>query len=146
MVKEEITEARRRNMRAIRGKNTRPELRVRKLLYGLGYRYRVHCRDLPGRPDIVFKGRRKVIEVRGCFWHQHGCKNSVLPVARRDFWRAKLAANVSRDQRNCASLRSLGWATLVIWECEIAQDRELKGRLKRFLGPTGSRPASKQSL
>jgi len=141
-----ISDARRRNMRAIRAKDTGPELAIRRFLHGLGYRYRLHAADLPGRPDIVFRGRRKAIEVRGCFWHQHGskgCRNSVLPKSRGDWWRAKLGATVRRDQKNLAALELLGWQVLVIWECEVAKP-ETRNRLINFLGALGSSDDSEQ--
>lgn len=134
---ETIPESRRRNMQAIRGKNTRPEMTVRGLLHRMGYRYRLHDPRLPGRPDIVFPSRRRVIEVRGCFFHRHPdptCRNTTVPRTRTAFWTAKFAANVSRDNRNEAALAELGWQVLVIWECEVA-DPCLGDRLKAFLGP-----------
>lgn len=132
-----VSDARRANMRAIKGKDTRPELIVRRMLHRVGYRFRLHSRVLPGRPDIVFPARRKAIEVRGCFWHRHSdplCRNAVLPRTRRKWWEAKLAANVARDGRNLAMLEALGWEVLVIWECEVASSG-LTGRLASFLGP-----------
>lgn len=134
-----VPETRRRNMSAIRGSHTKPELVVRSLLHRLGYRFRLHRRDLPGRPDIVFLSRRKVVEVRGCFWHRHpdpACRNAVMPTTRREWWEAKLAANVARDARNLAALEDAGWAVLVLWECEVRDDRgDLSPRLQAFLGP-----------
>jgi len=126
-------------MRAIRGTDTKPELRVRKLLHALGYRFRLHVASLPGRPDIVFASRKKVIEVRGCFWHRHEsdhCSNAVMPKTRQEWWQAKFAANVSRDDRNLAALQQLGWEVLIIWECEIV-DEGLTDRLRNFLGKPG---------
>lgn len=121
-------------MAAISGKNTQPELKVRRAAYALGYRFRLHRRDLPGRPDIVFPSLRKIIEVRGCFWHRHsGCKNAVLPKTRAGFWQAKFDATVSRDERNLAALEALGWQTLIVWECETG-DYDLCLRLADFLG------------
>ena len=134
---QDVSEARRRNMSAVRGKHTKPELAVRKLLHRLGYRFRLHRRDLPGRPDIVFSSRRKVVEVRGCFWHRHpdpSCRNAVLPRTRAEWWQAKLDTNVARDERNMKSLLELGWEVLVVWECE-ADAPELAVRLAHFLGP-----------
>jgi DNA mismatch endonuclease Vsr len=135
---EDVPEARRRNMSAIRGRDTKPELRVRRLLHALGYRFRLHRRDLPGRPDIVFPGRRKVIFVHGCFWHRHGCRNAVLPRARRDWWESKLSRNVERDAGNVAALEFLDWTVLTIWECETKADSDLVEIVQRFLGPPGS--------
>jgi DNA mismatch endonuclease Vsr len=127
-------------MAKITGKNTRPELAVRQLAHSLGYRYRLHSKGLPGRPDIVFPGRRKIIEVRGCFWHRHpGCAFSALPGTRQEFWQAKFDATVARDARNLAALEAAGWAVLVIWECE-AGDLKLAERLQVFLQGRHSPP------
>ncbi len=127
-------------MASVRSKHTKPELIVRAMLHAMGYRYRLHRRDLPGRPDIVFPSRRKVIDVRGCFWHRHpdpACPNAVLPRTRTEFWRQKLAANVARDERNVRCLVDLGWDTLVLWECQLSDTAALEGRLVGFLGPPG---------
>ncbi len=122
-------------MAAIAGKDTQPEIAVRRIAHRLGYRYRLHVKDLPGRPDLVFPGRRKIIEVRGCFWHRHpGCILSATPATRRDFWQAKFQATVARDARNLAALEASGWAVMVVWECEIS-DEHLVDRLRTFLGP-----------
>ena len=134
---QDVPEARRRNMAAVRGKHTKPELLVRRLLHRLGYRFRLHRRDLPGRPDVVFPSRRKVVEVRGCFWHRHqapSCRNAVLPRTRAEWWQAKLDANVARDERNMKALLELGWKVLVVWECETDAP-DLAVRLAHFLGP-----------
>ena len=105
------------NMRRIRGKDSAPERAVRRLLHKLGYRYRLHRRDLPGRPDIVFPTRRKVIFVHGCFWHRHpGCKFAYNPKSRLEFWSTKFRQNVERDNRATAMLMASGWAVLVVWE------------------------------
>ena len=105
-------------MSGIRGKDTKPEMLVRKALSAAGYRYRLHRRDLPGAPDVVMSGRRVAIFVHGCFWHVHsGCKNAKLPSTRPDFWRDKLEGNVARDRRAIESLRADGWRVLIIWEC-----------------------------
>jgi DNA mismatch endonuclease Vsr len=136
----DVPEQRRANMRAIRGRHTRPEMVVRSLLHREGYRFRLHRADLPGRPDIVLPGRRRIVEVRGCFWHRHpdpACRNAVLPMTRAAWWAAKLAANVDRDERNLAALEGLGWKVLVIWECEVDRP-DLRRRLRRFLGPSGA--------
>lgn len=135
-----VPEARRRIMRAIKGKNTTPELTVRKLLHRLGYRFRLHRRDLPGTPDIVFPAKRKVIEVRGCFWHVHGCSRSGIPKTRPDFWAGKLAANVRRDANNRVQLDVLGWTLLEVWQCELNDVELLKTKLVSFLGPPGQAP------
>ena len=123
-------------MSRIRGKDTKPEMRVRRLVHGMGYRYRLHAKGLPGRPDLVFRPRRKIIFVHGCFWHRHsGCSANRIPKTRADFWRAKLDRNVERDRRNDAALRADGWGVLVIWECETKSDHEqLAQRIRAFLG------------
>lgn len=118
----DVPDARRRNLAAVKAKDTKPELVLRRALHRRGYRFRLHDGQLPGRPDLVFPGRRAVIEVRGCFWHLHGCSNSVLPKTRRDWWAAKLKANVARDEANVATLRAAGWRVLVVWECDIRRD------------------------
>lgn len=126
-------------MSAVKGKDTAPEVAVRRLLHKLGYRYRLHVRGLPGRPDIVLAGRRAVIEIRGCFWHRHPdptCRNAVLPATRRQWWAEKLEANVARDARNLEALEAMGWKVLVIWECEIRDPATLAQQLTRFLGPS----------
>jgi DNA mismatch endonuclease Vsr len=133
---DDVPAARRRNLAAVASKDTAPELRVRRLLHRLGYRYRLHRRDLPGTPDIVLAARRKVLEVRGCFWHRHpdpACRNAVLPKVRADWWTAKLARNVARDERNLAALHELGWSVLVLWECEVRDEAALAARLRTFL-------------
>ena len=120
-------------MSNIRSTNTKPELVVRRLVYSLGYRYRLHCKDLPGKPDLVFRGKKKVIFVHGCFWHQHqGCSKASIPKSRPDFWRLKLSKNVERDERAISSLTRLGWGVLVIWECEI-NFLDLPKRILEFL-------------
>ena len=135
----DVPALRRKTMAAIRGKNTKPEMVVRSLLHSLGYRFRLHRKDIPGRPDLAFPARRKVVEVRGCFWHQHpGCPRARLPSTRQDYWHPKLAANVARDERNEATLAGLGWSTLVVWECEMAPLEAMASRLSDFLGPAGS--------
>ena len=142
-----VSEGRRANMQAIKGKNTGPELVVRTLLHRLGYRYRLHARELPGRPDIVFSRRKKAIEVRGCFWHHHDeaeCPNAVLPKTRAEWWRSKLEANVARDRRNASALRSLGWDVEVVWECQVGRS-DLNDRLELFLGPPGGSPPARSN-
>lgn len=105
-------------MSGIRGKNTRPEVVVRKALFTAGYRFRLHRRDLPGRPDVAMPGRKIAVFVHGCFWHMHtGCKNSKLPSTRPEFWRAKLVGNTERDQAAIRELLASGWRVLVCWEC-----------------------------
>ena len=107
-------------MSGIRGKNTRPEVAVRKLLFASGYRFRLHRKDLPGAPDIVLPSRRIAIFVHGCFWHMHGgCKSAKLPKTRSAFWVAKLSGNVARDLHAVTALNELGWRVLTVWECSI---------------------------
>ena len=133
---DDVPLARRRNLSAVTGKNTAPELRVRQMLHAMGYRFRLHRRNLPGTPDIVLPGRREIVEVRGCFWHRHpdpGCRNAVLPKTRADWWAAKLAGTVARDERNLAALRDAGWSVLVLWECETKDLAGLEDRLLSFL-------------
>jgi DNA mismatch endonuclease, patch repair protein len=114
-------EPRSRNMRAVRGKHTKPELAVRRAAHGLGLRFRLFRTDLPGRPDMTFPRWRTVLFVNGCFWHQHRhCKRSRLPKANKQFWKKKLGRNAQRDQSNYNLLVKRGWRVLVVWECEIA--------------------------
>jgi DNA mismatch endonuclease (patch repair protein) len=120
-------------MSRVRQKNTKPEIVVRQLLHGMGYRFRLHYRELPGTPDVVFPGLRKAIFVHGCFWHRHpGCRRASTPKTRGDFWQSKFAANQARDARKIAELEALGWTTIVVWECEI-RDADLPGRMRAFL-------------
>ena len=127
-------------MSRVRGKNTRPEMIVRKLLFTAGYRYRLHVRKLPGSPDLVFPSRKKVIFVHGCFWHRHdNCAAARLPKTRVDFWSDKLNGNKARDVRDRDALIQAGWQVLVIWECELDDLMMLDDRLRIFLGPSGSR-------
>lgn len=124
-------------MSRIRSKDTKPEMRVRRIVHGLGYRYRLHASDLPGRPDLVFRPRRSVIFVHGCFWHRHeGCSRNRIPKLpeRREFWRHKLNGNARRDRLNQAALRRMGWDVLVIWECETKDIDRLVERIREFLG------------
>ena len=123
-------------MSRIRGVDTRPELLVRRRLHALGYRFRVHARGLPGRPDLVFTRRRAVVFVHGCFWHRHGCRRTYVPKSRRQFWQDKFAQNQARDERNRTLLLRDGWRVFVAWECEIDSDEMLLPRLVAFLGPT----------
>ena len=121
-------------MARIRSKDTAPELITRKLLYSMGYHYRLHVADLPGCPDLVFRSRRKVIFVHGCFWHSHSCKAGHLPRSRVDYWSRKLSANKKRDLKHQRELKKGGWTTLVIWECHTKRIQSLERRLVRFLG------------
>lgn len=121
-------------MGRVRNKDTRPEMLVRRLVHGMGYRYRLHRGDLPGKPDLVFGGRRKVIFVHGCFWHRHeNCPLARMPKSRVEFWRIKLNGNRERDTRNIQALREGGWSVLVIWECETRDTDALRRRITNFL-------------
>ena len=123
-------------MRAVRSRDTKPEMTVRRLLHRLGYRYRLHRKDLPGTPDIVFGPRRKVIFVHGCFWHGHSCpRGARLPATNVDYWRPKIDRNVKRHAKQIEQLRVAGWATLVIWECQTAPEQTLLERLRAFMSP-----------
>jgi DNA mismatch endonuclease, patch repair protein len=111
-----------RMMAGIKGKNTKPELLVRRYLHGCGLRYRLHVRELPGKPDLVFPKYKTVVFVHGCFWHQHPrCKFAVMPASNVEFWKQKLGANRERDQRNKRKLRALGWRVLIAWECQLGE-------------------------
>jgi DNA mismatch endonuclease, patch repair protein len=123
-------------MARIRSKDTKPELLVRRLIHSLGYRYRLHPKDLPGRPDLVFRSRKSVIFVHGCFWHRHSdpsCRLARLPKSRLDFWLPKLTANQLRDKVNLQQLQSQGWRVLTIWECELSDDDKLRETIEGFL-------------
>jgi DNA mismatch endonuclease (patch repair protein) len=122
-------------MSRVGSKDTGPEMVVRRLLHRLGYRYRLHGRDLPGSPDIVFSRRRKAIFVHGCFWHGHDCRYGHLPKSRVEYWEAKIADNRARDAHNGEALRALGWGSLTLWQCELADAEALAARLTSFLGP-----------
>lgn len=110
-------------MRAIKPKDTKPELAVRQVLHKEGFRYRLHVRELPGRPDLVFPKYSSVVEVRGCFWHCHSCMAGRLPATNSTYWKEKLRRNVARDEENMRGLRALGYRVKVVWECELAPDR-----------------------
>lgn len=124
-----------RIMAAVKSKDTTPELRIRRLVHKLGYRYRLHVWSLPGTPDLVFPRLRKIININGCFWHLHGCPRCRIPASRRDYWLAKLRRNAARDKRTEHQLRRSGWKVMVVWECQIdpAYEGRLCGRIKRFL-------------
>jgi DNA mismatch endonuclease (patch repair protein) len=132
-----LTQAQRsERMRRIKGKDTRPEMLVRRLLFGAGYRYRLHRKDLPGRPDMVFRSRRAVIFVHGCFWHQHqGCKTSHTPKLRSSYWAEKFKMNIDRDAVAIQRLEAEGWRVIVAWECETRDLCMLRTRLSELLGP-----------
>lgn len=134
----DVSPTTRKVMQANKGKDTKPEMVVRRLAHGMGYRYRLHRKDLPGKPDLVFGPRRAVVQVYGCFWHQHeGCRHSHIPKTRREFWVPKLARNVERDRDNEAKLRAVGWRVLVLWECETRDGDAVATRIGAFLGPPG---------
>jgi DNA mismatch endonuclease, patch repair protein len=121
-------------MRAVKSKDTEPELKVRSLIHRLGYRFRLHRKDIPGTPDIVFPGRRKVIFINGCFWHGHNCKRGGrVPQNNRDYWERKIERNQQRDMINVGALQQLRWQVLVIWECEINRSQDLAKKLVDFL-------------
>ncbi|WP_273145516.1 very short patch repair endonuclease [Oceanicaulis alexandrii] len=127
-------EDRSRVMRAVKGKDTKPEMIVRRMAHALGYRYRLHRKDLPGKPDLVFVGRKKVIFVHGCFWHGHDCaRGSRQPKTNAEYWRAKIARNISRDAANLQALDAQGWQALVLWECDLKDRDALAVRLRDFL-------------
>jgi DNA mismatch endonuclease, patch repair protein len=122
-------------MAAVRSKNTKPEMCVRRLVHSLGYRYRLHSTKLPGRPDLVFPRRRKVIFVHGCFWHRHAdCLKATVPKTRTEFWEQKLDGNVARDRRIERMLNDDGWGVLILWQCELQGTERLSRRLHDFLG------------
>lgn len=128
--------ARSRIMRSIRKKDTKAELTVRRAVHALGYRFRLHRSDLPGSPDLVLPRHRKVIFVNGCFWHQHpGCPKGTVPRKRLGYWAPKLQRNVARDARALADLSVLGWQTMVLWECELLDEKALLRRLGAFIRP-----------
>lgn len=124
-------------MRRVKGENTKPEVRVRSKLHRRGYRFRLHRKDLPGKPDIVLPGRKTVVFVHGCFWHGHpDCKHADLPASNRAYWEKKIGRNVDRDARRRRELEDLGWRVLVVWECEHRDD----AALERVLFEPLSRP------
>ncbi len=121
-------------MRRIKSKGMQPELTVRRLVYAMGYRFRLHMAHLPGKPDIVLAKRRKIIDVRGCFWHQHGeCADSHIPKSRVEYWRPKLQSNRRRDKKNTRKLEALGWTIRIVWECEVRDLKRLNRDLSKFL-------------
>ena len=121
-------------MARVQSKNTRPELLVRKVVSVFGLRYRLHAKNLPGHPNLVFRKQRKAIFVHGCFWHRHSnCALARLPKSRLDFWGPKLEGNKARDQRNRRALAKLGWKVLTVWECQLEQLERVETRIRRFL-------------
>ena len=142
------SDQRRELMRRFRGKDTKPEITVRRYLHQLGYRFRLHRKDLPGRPDIVLPKHRTVVFVHGCFWHHHeGCPTARVPRSKPDYWKEKFRVNKERDARNVDALREKGWEVLTVWECEVADDRSLRAALvpllvdhESFVEGSGSAP------
>ncbi len=131
-------EQRSRMMRAIRSKDTAPEMKVRRLVHGMGYRYRLHRKDLPGKPDLVFGPRRKAVFVHGCYWHGHGCsRGGTGAKSNQAYWGPKITRNRERDARNGRALREAGWDVLTVWECETKDTAALERRLREFLGDPG---------
>jgi len=123
-----------RQMALMKSKNTAPEIAVRKVVYALGFRYRLHEKGLPGKPDIVFKGRKKVIFVHGCFWHRHeGCRRASNPKSNLDYWHAKFDRNTTRDRANMQALREAGWDPFIVWECELKSIDTLTAKLQGFI-------------
>ena len=136
MVDKLTPEERSINMSRIQSKDTTPEMIVRKLIFSKGYRYRLHQKDLPGKPDIVLPSKKKIVFVHGCFWHQHNdpkCKIARMPKSKTEYWIPKLKRNVERDTEHQKSLRSKGWRILVVWECETNDIKKLSRKLDRFL-------------
>ena len=128
-------------MSRVRAKDTKLEMVVRRLVHGMGYRYRLHDRSLPGSPDLVFRGRRAVVFVHGCFWHRHpdpSCKLARMPKSRQEFWKPKLEGNRQRDERTRVALQKGGWRQMVVWECECRQTEQLGNRLRAFLEVEGN--------
>lgn len=121
-------------MAKIRSKDSKPEIFVRRLVHGLGYRYRLHRADLEGKPDLVFGPRKKVIFVHGCFWHGHACALGRIPKTHIEFWKNKIDSNRARDERQLEHLKADGWSSLVIWECQLKYIEEVKQRICDFLG------------
>ena len=136
MVDHVSPEVRSRIMASVRAKGTKPEMVVRRALHRLGYRYRIHRKDLPGRPDLTFVSRKKVLFINGCFWHLHpGCPRAKIPISNHGFWVQKLKRNRSRDADNIMSLQKLGWDTMTVWECELRDLDSALNRVVLFLGP-----------
>ena len=129
-----VSEQRSRNMSSIKSKNTKPEIKVRKVLHSMGYRFRLHRKDLPGSPDIVLPKYKTVIFVHGCFWHRHeNCKYASNPKTRKEFWENKFKTNVKRDKEIQEKIKNIGWKSVVIWECEVRNIESIEEKIKRFL-------------
>lgn len=134
MMTEAPSEVRSRTMRAVHSKNTTPELTLRRLLHRAGYRFRLHRKDLPGSPDLVFPGRRAVVFVHGCFWHGHKCKRGArAPKSNVDYWSAKITRNIARDARSLEALQAAGWRAAIVWECELKDAQAVLARIAVFL-------------
>jgi|GEM_PF-134723 DNA mismatch endonuclease (patch repair protein) len=129
-------EKRSKVMAAIHGRNTAPEMHIRTMLHRIGYRYRLHYKNLPGTPDLVFPGRKCVIFVHGCFWHGHTCRRAALPATNVSFWSEKIGKNRQRDERTVCVLQAEGWRVLIVWQCEMKDVMDLQANLTQFLGPT----------
>jgi len=151
----QTSESRRRIMRSVRNRDTAPELFVRSLVHRMGYRFTTCRQDLPGKPDIVFTRRRKVIFVHGCFWHRHDCGRGIrVPQNNHEFWSEKLATNARRDTAAQVQLRALGWEVAILWECQLRDEKRVKKELRVFLGPkckrlefpSGVRPILRMSM
>jgi len=120
-------------MSRIRSKNTKPEMKIRKALHKLGFRYRIHNHNLPGKPDIVLKKYRTIIQVKGCFWHGHSCRDGHIPKSRQEYWKPKLKKNKDRDLKNEKKLKELGWNLIVLWECNCRTDDMIKKEVSRIV-------------
>ena len=127
-------EERSAQMAKIHSKDSKPEMFVRRLVHGMGYRYRLHRADMPGKPDMVFGPKKMVIVGHGCFWHGHNCSLGRIPKTRVEFWTAKIIANRARDEKHIEKLRANGWQALIIWECQLKDSSSVKSRIKSFLG------------
>jgi len=121
-------------MSRIHGADTKPEMEVRRMVHAMGYKYRLRSKDVPGKPDIVFRSRKKVIFVHGCFWHQHGCRQYRMPKSRLDFWLPKLESNAARDKKVLRELKARGWKVLTIWECQLKRKDQVRRKISGFLG------------
>jgi DNA mismatch endonuclease (patch repair protein) len=131
----QASKERSRIMRAIKSKDTTPEMVVRRLIFSKGFRFRLHDKTLPGKPDIIFKSMKKIIFVHGCFWHGHDCKRGArIPKKNREYWTEKIRKNVARDSNYLVELKKLGWDTMIIWECELKDIRAIESNLMKFLG------------
>lgn len=123
-----------RTMRAVKSKDTKPEVVIRRLVHALGFRFRLHRVDLPGSPDLVFSKKRKIIFVHGCFWHGHSCaRGARQPKTNTEYWLRKIEGNRRRDKQSLAELRRLGWNILVLWECQLKEPKKTRSRVKKFL-------------